>query len=203
MMLKVGITGGIGSGKTTVCKILELWGIPVFYSDARAKDLMQTDLKLIEDIKASFGESVYFENGQPDRKRLASIVFNDEHKLKKLNSLIHPAVFRDFDQWALQQKAPYVVKEAAILFESGSYKDCDFVIAVIAPSDIRIKRVMDRDKVTETEVRKRMANQLSDEEKKERSDFIVFNDESHLLIPQVLSIHQHLLNSGKAGNDRR
>ncbi|KAA8486367.1 dephospho-CoA kinase [Arcticibacter tournemirensis] len=202
-MLKVGITGGIGSGKTTVCHLFELQGIPVFYADDRAKLLMNTDLVLVNSIKEAFGESVYLEDGRLNRKELARVVFNNAGLLEKLNSLVHPAVFRDFDSWSLKQKSPYVLKEAAILFESGSDKDCDFTILVTSPPDIRIRRVISRDKVSEEEVKKRMDKQLSDEKKIELADFIIRNDERELLIPQVINLHHKLLelSSVKTAND--
>jgi len=193
-MLKIGITGGIGSGKTTVCKVFQLQHIPVFYADTQAKIIMQTDLQLVADIKDAFGKDVYSPGGVLNRSMLAALVFSDEEKLKKLNSLVHPAVFKAFDKWVAQQEAPYVMKEAALLFESGSYKDCDYTILVKAPQRLKIARIMERDKVSESDVLKRMSKQLSDEEKELRSDFIILNDEQQMLIPQVLDLHEKLLN---------
>ncbi len=192
-MLKVGITGGIGSGKTTVCQLFELLGIPVFYADTRAKYLMATDEVLINDIKAAFGNDMYPEDGLLDRRRLASIVFNDDLQLEKLNSVVHPAVFRDFAVWSARQKAPFVLKEAAILFESGSDKDCDYTIVVTSPLVLRIDRVMSRDNVSAEEIKKRMDKQLNDDEKIKLADFVLLNDEQQLLIPQVLALHKQLL----------
>ena len=193
-MLKIGITGGIGSGKTTVCKVFQLQQIPVFYADSQAKIIMQTDQQLINSIKAAFGSDVYSAEGILNRSRLAAIVFSDEEKLKKLNSLVHPAVFRAFDKWVEQQNAPYVMKEAALLFESNSYKDCDYIILVKAPQHLKIARIIERDAVPESDVLKRMNKQLSDEEKELRSDFIIYNDEQQMLIPQVLALHEKFLN---------
>jgi len=193
-MLRIGITGGIGSGKTTVCKLFELQGIPVFYSDAQARTAMNTDLDLADGIRQTFGKDIYFENGLLDRKKLASIVFSDDSKLKELNALVHPAVFRRFHIWSAEQTSPYVLKEAAILFESDSYKDCDGIILVKAPLDLKIARVIKRDAITKQEVLNRMEKQLSDEEKLKLSDFIIENDEKQLLVPQVLKLHQQLLN---------
>ena len=193
-MLKIGITGGIGSGKTTVCKVFQLQHIPVFYADTQAKIIMQTDLQLVADIKDAFGKDVYSPGGVLNRSMLAALVFSDEEKLKKLNSLVHPAVFKAFDKWVAQQEAPYVMKEAALLFESGSYKDCDYTILVKAPQRLKIARIMERDKVSESDVLKRMSKQLSDEEKELRSDFIILNDEQQMLIPQVLNLHEKFLN---------
>ncbi|MDB5109130.1 MAG: dephospho-CoA kinase, partial [Mucilaginibacter sp.] len=148
-MLKVGITGNIGSGKTTVSKMFELLGIPVFYADDAAKSIMVTDELLVAGIKLAFGAAAYFNDGSLNRKHIAGIVFNDEQQLAKLNALVHPAVFRAFDNWAKQiENAPYVIKEAALLFESSSYKMCDKTILVTAPLETRIKRVMQRDSIT-------------------------------------------------------
>jgi dephospho-CoA kinase len=144
-MLKIGITGNIGSGKTTVSKLFELIGIPVFYADDAAKILMVTDEVLIAGIKQTFGAESYLDDKTLNRKHIADIVFNDETQLAKLNALVHPAVFRAFDKWAeeeLKDDVPYVLKEAAVLFESSSYKFCDKTIMVTAPLELRIKRVM-------------------------------------------------------------
>ncbi|HEY0176398.1 MAG TPA: dephospho-CoA kinase, partial [Pedobacter sp.] len=170
-----------------------LLGIPVFYADTRAKCLMATDKVLINDIKGAFGNDIYNKDGILERKRLASIVFNDDLLLEKLNSLVHPAVFRDFAVWATMQKAPFVLKEAAILFESGSDGDCDYTIVVTSPRMLRISRVMSRDNVSAEEVEKRMDKQLNDDEKIRLADFVLLNDERQLLIPQVLSLHKQLL----------
>ena len=192
-MLKVGITGGIGSGKTTVCKVFELQGIPVFYADTEAKAVMQSDTQLIDEIKQAFGNDIYA-GGILDRPKLASIVFNNEERLKMLNSLVHPAVFRAFDSWLRMQNAPYIVKEAALLFESGSYKDCDYTVLVKSPYQLKVNRVMARDFVSEAEVVKRMNKQLSDEEKEKLANFTIENDEKQLVIPRVLRLHQQFLN---------
>src|SRR4051812_20297204 len=149
-MLKIGITGNIGSGKTTVSKLFELIGIPVFYADEAAKTLMITDDVLIAGVKQAFGDEAYFADGALNRKYIAGIVFNDEAQLANLNALVHPAVFRAFDSWVatMADDVPYVLKEAAVLFESSSYKFCDKTIMVTAPLDMRIKRVTKRDNIT-------------------------------------------------------
>lgn len=194
-MLKIGITGGIGSGKTTVCKFFELQRIPVFYADQQAKSIMHTDELLVDQISREFGADIYFSNGELNRSKLGALVFNDEEKLKKLNSIVHPAVFRAFDNWLNQQKnAPYVLKEAALLFESGSYKDCDFNLLITSPHNLKMSRIMQRDSVSEGEVLKRMNKQLSDAEKAPLSDFTINNDEKQLLIPQMLDLHNHFIN---------
>ncbi len=197
-MLKIGITGNIGSGKTTVSKLFELIGIPVFYADDAAKILMVTDEVLITGIKQTFGNQSYLDDKTLNRKHIADIVFNDETQLAKLNALVHPAVFRAFDAWAKQEVkdgVPYVLKEAAVLFESGSYQFCDKTIMVTAPLDLRVRRVMHRDNITQQEVLKREARQFTEEHKIKLADFIIKNDESELVIPQVLKLHQEFISS--------
>lgn len=193
-MLIAGITGGIGSGKSTVCRIFEVLEIPIFYADVVAKNVMSTDKILISGIRESFGDEAYSEAGQLNRKYLADIVFKDTKELEKLNALVHPAVFRAFDIWVSNHKnAPYVIKEAALLFESGSFKLCNYTILVKSPAELRIQRVMERDSVTESEVRLRMDKQFSDNKKEAMADFFVNNNEKELLVPQVLSLHQKFL----------
>ena len=192
-MLKIGITGGIGSGKTTVCRIFELLGIPVFYADAQAKLVMYTDEKLRDGIIHAFGFRSYLPDGSLNRKHIADIVFKDEGELSALNALVHPAVFRAFDHWALKQTAPYVVKEAALLFESGSDKMCDYTILIKTPDRIKIARVIERDHITEADIRLRMARQWTDEEKEKLADYILLNNEKLLLIPQVLALHERFV----------
>jgi dephospho-CoA kinase len=194
MMLKIGITGGIGSGKTTVCKVFELLGIPVFYADHVAKSIMQTDLQLKNEILIAFGPQSYSIDGLLNRSYISSIVFKDELQLRRLNSIVHPAVFRAFDQWiANHSDAPYVLKEAALLFESESYKMCDLSILVISPEDIRIRRVIARDHISKDEIMLRMKRQFTDEQKMKFADQVLINDESCLLIPQILLLHQQFL----------
>lgn len=198
-MFKVGITGGIGSGKTTVCKIFEVLGIPVFYADSAAKAIMNTDQALVAGIKAAFGNEAYHQDDALNRKYLAKIVFNDDAELARLNALVHPAVFRAFEVWAKNQHAvPYVLKEAALLFESGSNKLCDKMILVTAPQELKIKRVIERDAITATEVLSRMSKQFTDEQKSSLADFAVINDENQLLIPQVLKLHEQFLSLSRA-----
>ena len=194
-MLKVGITGGIGSGKTTVCKMFEKLGIPVYYADDRAKYLMQHEHFLIDQIKKNFGDDVYV-NGTLDRKVLASKVFNDKAKLDLLNSLVHPAVFRDTERWIEEQKekkVPYVLKEAALLVETGSYKALDKLIVVTAPINMRIQRVTERDNTDTEEVLARVRNQLPEEEKVKLASFIISNNNGlNELEQQVLKIHHEM-----------
>jgi len=190
-MLKVGITGGIGSGKSTVCSIFESLGIPVFKADDESRRLVNEDAAIQKQIIALFGKEA-MPNGKPDRKLIASLVFNNPEKLKALNNIIHPGVRDSFSKWASQQTTAWVIEEAAILFESGAYKTLDAVIVVTAPEELRIKRVMARDGITETLVRDRIKNQMSEEERKQRATFIIENDEKQMLTPQALTIFKAL-----------
>jgi dephospho-CoA kinase len=193
-MLKIGITGNIGGGKTTVSKIFEVLGIPVFYADDAAKKVMAEDTILIDELKKAFGAEAYFSDGTLNRKHIASIVFNDDAQLAKLNSIVHPAVFRAFDTWTGQVKnAPYVIKEAALLFESSSYKMCDYSVMVTAPLELRIQRVVQRDGLTRADVESRNAKQFSEEKKIQLADHVIRNDDTELVIPQVLELHRKFL----------
>ncbi|GAB3934081.1 dephospho-CoA kinase [Mucilaginibacter myungsuensis] len=197
-MFKVGITGNIGSGKTTVSKVFELLGIPVFYADEHSKLVMVQDQELIDGVKAAFGSESYFDDGTLNRKHIAEIVFNDADELAKLNALVHPATFRAFDHWLTQQgNVPYVMKEAAILFESGSYKLCDRSLLVSAPLELRIQRILKRDNITREQAEARDAKQFSEEKKKAMADDLIINDDTQLVIPQVLALHQQYLKLSK------
>jgi dephospho-CoA kinase len=195
VMLKVGVTGGIGSGKSTVCKIFEELGVPVYYADDRAKYLMQHEHYLIDQIKKNFGDEVY-ENGKLNRTLLAEKVFNNKPKLDLLNSLVHPAVFRDTERWIDEQEAKgvrYGIKEAALLVETGSYKTLDKLIVVTAPIHMRVNRVSQRDNVSLDTVMLRVRNQLPDEEKIKFADFVIVNDRDiNHLHQQVLQINEQL-----------
>ncbi len=179
--LIAGITGGIGSGKTTAAKFFEEMGVPVYNSDVRAKLIQNEDPEVKAQIIALFGPKAYNDSGL-NRAHIAQQIFNNKEQLNQLNSIVHPAVFRDFDHWKLQQTSNIVMKEAAILIESGSYKDCDIVISVLVEKEKRITRTMERDHLTREEVLKRINNQISDEERLEKSDFIIDNngDLAHL-----------------------
>lgn len=193
MVLKVGLTGGIGSGKSTVAKVFELLGIPVYYADAASKRLYHTDKELMANLKKHFGDDIYT-NDQLNRTKLASIVFNAPEKLQLLNKLVHPPTIRDAEEWMKNQTTDYIIKEAALLFESGSVAGLDYVIGIHAPKHIRIKRVMDRDGVSREEVIARMNRQIDETIKMRLCDFVITNDEQLLVIPQVIELHQQLLN---------
>ncbi|PST81944.1 dephospho-CoA kinase [Pedobacter yulinensis] len=190
-MLKVGVTGGIGSGKTTVCRIFEVLGVPVFYADAQAKSLMTSDPLLIAGLRNAFGAESYDASGALNSKHIAGIVFNSEAELARLNALVHPAVFRAFESWVakVDPQVPYVLKEAALLFESGSYRLCDRNILVTAPLEVRIARVMARDLSTRDAVLARIARQLDDASKEKLADFVIRNEEDTPLIAQVMELH--------------
>ena len=188
----VGLTGGIGAGKSWVANVFRTLGIPVYDSDTRAKELYTESNALKEQMIAHFGHEVYTGNGI-NRKFLSQIVFNDPKELQVLNSLVHPLLQRDFEQWTSQQKAPYVIREAAILIESGGQTFCDEVILVTAPLNVRISRVMQRDSVNKKAVEARIANQLSDSDRKKYATFEVSNNGVDSVITQVLAIHHGLI----------
>lgn len=192
--LKIGITGGIGSGKTTVCRIFEAMGIPVYYADERGKALMTEDSILRKSISDLFGEAAYLPDGSLNRPFIAARVFSDKAKLAGLNALVHPAVLADGELWhARQKKAPYTLKEAALLFESGSHELLDLIIMVYAPLDLRLARVMQRDGVTKEAVEARMKHQLPEAEKMRHSDFVIVNDGTRSLVEQVWEVHRRLV----------
>lgn len=193
-MLKIGLTGGIGSGKTTVAKVFETLGIPVYYADTATKRLMHSDPQLKASIIKNFGEASY-KNGMLDRKYIAAIVFNNEEKLALLNSLTHPVTIADADHWISQQTSPYIIKEAALLFETEAGKHLDLFIGVSAPLKLRIERVMKRDGASEEEVINRINRQMNEEEKMRRCDFVIMNNNEELIIPQVLALHNKFIQS--------
>jgi dephospho-CoA kinase len=191
-LLRIGITGGLGSGKSTVCHIFRFIGVPVYEADLAARRLMQEDESLQQSIRETFGAESY-ENGVPNRTYLARVVFGNAAKLQELNQLVHPAVFRDFELWCAAQQAPYAIKEAAIIFESGSQRQLHGVVAVLAPTELRIQRAMQRDGADRAATERRMAHQLPQEILTQKSQHLIFNDGSHPLIPQVLELHQRFL----------
>lgn len=190
-LLKIGITGGIGTGKTIVSEIFHLLGVPVYNADERGKWLLSNNEKVKEGLLKIFGEEA-FQNHVLNRSFISQQVFNDKSKLKMLNELVHPAVGKDFVHWLEgKEKYPYVLKEAALLFEAGSYKDLDKVIVVSSPEDLRIRRVLQRDpQRTEGSLKKIMKEQMDEEEKLKKADYIIYNDEKNLLIPQVIRLHK-------------
>ncbi len=191
-MYRVGITGGIGSGKSLVCGLLELFGVPVYYADLEARRLMNEDVELRSALKAEFGDGIY-KGGELDRIAMGSRVFGEPRLLEKINQMVHPIVRKDFDNWSKAcENVPYVVEEAAILFESGAVKQMNMSVLVYAPIALRIQRVMDRDGLSSDEVKKRMSYQLDEEEKKRRADSVIINDETSLLLPQIVSLHEEI-----------
>ena len=197
MALLVGLTGGIGSGKTTVAKVFETLGVPVYYADEEAKKLMNKDEGLRNKIIAHFGEAIY-EKGLLKKEVLGGIVFKDAEKLKLLNSLVHPATIAHAERWHKLQTTPYVIKEAALLFESDAWKYIDYSVGVKAPESLRLQRSMQRDNQSAENIQARMQKQMNEEEKIKRCDFVLVNDEKQLLVPQILELHTKLLElSGK------
>lgn len=191
-MLKVGLTGGIGSGKSTVAKIFQTLGIPVFDADAVAKSIMHTNTSVKAGVIEAFGEAAY-RDGELNRKFIADIVFKDPFQLEILNSIVHPATMQAAEEWFQQQEAPYVIKEAALLFEAGSAAGLDLIIGVTAPQHVRIHRVMQRDSVGRQEVLTRMGRQIEDTIKMRLCDVVIKNDGVQALLPQVLALHEDLL----------
>ena len=181
---KIGITGGIGSGKSVVSDLLRLQGIPVYNADTASKSLLVTDEKLISSLKVLLGEDIY-QGGVLDKKRMASLIFSDKELLEKVNALIHPAVIADFERWANRQKASLLACESALIFESKMNSLFDAVVMVYAPESVRLRRAMLRDTATEEQVKSRIQNQLSDEVKKSISDYVIVNDDKQALLPQL------------------
>jgi dephospho-CoA kinase len=191
-LLKLGLTSGIGSGKSTVAKVFETLCIPVYYADDAAKELMNTNDELKQQIIHHFGKEAYT-NEKLDRKYLAQKVFNNPAQLNLLNSIVHPATIQAANNWFAKQTSPYCIKEAALIFESGSQKDLDYVIGVYAPTALRIQRVINRDNITSQEMQQRMDKQINETIKMRLCDFVVVNDEQQLVIPQVIELHKKIL----------
>ena len=193
MALTIGITGGIGGGKSIVCKVFSTLGIPIYNADHRAKFLMNNDQELKKQLIELFGENAYKDN-QLNRKYIAKIVFENKDKLEQLNAIVHPAVGNDTQEWYQKnQDKKYLLKEAALIFETNGQKMLDKVITVAAPKELRIARVMKRDQITREEVIKRMNNQMPQEEKIKLSDYVIHNDGIQPVIPQIWKIHQNSL----------
>ena len=191
-MIKVGLTGGIGSGKSTVAQIFEVLGIPVFYADFEAKKIMNEDEELKKQIIKHLGDESY-SDGNLNRSYIASLVFSDKERLNLLNSLTHPATMKAGDAWMNNQTTPYAIHEAALVFEANVNKRLDYVIGVYSPEPLRIKRVMERDNLTAEEIRQRINQQMNEDEKMKLCDFVLVNDEQQLLMPQVLKLHEKLI----------
>jgi dephospho-CoA kinase len=191
-MLKIGLTGGIGSGKSAVAAIFNVLGTPVFDADREAKVLMETNEELALSIKNLFGKDSYLE-GKLNRPYVANIVFNDPFRLEQLNALVHPATISAANNWMHKQIAPYIIKEAALLFEAGTVANLNYIIGVYAPEHIRILRTMERDNATREQTLARMSRQINEEIKMKLCDFILVNDEKQLLIPQVLRLHEKFM----------
>jgi dephospho-CoA kinase len=197
--LKLGVTGGIGSGKTSVCKVFTVLGIPVFSTDRIAREIMDGDENIIRQINSIAGRDMY-SNGALDRMALASLIFNNSSLLEKVNSLVHPLVFERFSGWEKNQTSPYVIMEAAILFESGASKLVDKIVTIVAPEEERLSRVTQRSKLSRHQVLERMMNQMNDEARIKLSDYVIYNSENDMIIPAILAIHDDILKKLKYFN---
>lgn len=197
MTFKVGITGGIGSGKSTVAQVFSTLGVPVYYADDAAKHIMNVDTEVKQAIMAIFGEEVY-EGGTLQRKALSAKVFNDKNKLAQLNAIVHPATIRFGNEWLARQTYLYAIKEAALLFETGTAAQLDFIIGVYAPDTLRIHRVMERDNVSMELVKQRMEKQIQEQIKMRLCDAVIINNDQEMVIPQVLALHEQLLERAQA-----
>ncbi|HBC79454.1 MAG TPA: dephospho-CoA kinase [Bacteroidales bacterium] len=194
--LKLGVTGGIGSGKTTVCKVFGVLGIPVFSADEEAKKLLDTDKDIQIEINRLAGMDL-FSSGKLDRPVLAKIIFNNRHLLEKVNSIIHPAVFRSFGDWFYKQDSPYSIMEAAILFESGADRFMDRIVTVVTPLEERIERLVKGNRFSRDQVIERIKNQIDDESRVKLSDFVIYNSENNMIIPAIIGIHEEMLKLSK------
>jgi dephospho-CoA kinase len=194
---KLGVTGGIGSGKTSVCRVFDVLRVPVFSADREAREIMENDIEVMSSLNTITGKDLYV-TGSLDRVELASIIFNDRAILEKVNLLVHPIVFNRYCKWALVQKVPYVIMEAAILFESGASKYVDRVATVVAPVEQRVKRVIHRNKLSREQVVERIKNQMDDEMRIKLSDYVINNSENDMIIPAILKIHDDILNLTKS-----
>jgi dephospho-CoA kinase len=191
-MLKIGVTGGIGAGKSLICRVFSVLGVPVYDADSRAGRIMNDDPSMHQRLMAAFGAGIFSE-GRPDRKALAGLVFDDPNALQKLNEIVHPAVREDFISWLEgHNHFPYIIKEAAILFETGTYTELDSVILVTAPEELRLRRIMRRDGESEESIRKRMTSQWPDEKKAALAGQVLRNDDTVALIPAILRLHSDL-----------
>lgn len=192
-MMKVAVTGGIGSGKSVVCSVFNKMGIPVFNADFEAKQIVNYNETIKQKLIALFGADIYQQNGTIHRKKLADIIFNDKIALQNVNAIIHPAVYKAFQNWANIQKAPFVIQEAAIVFENGHTDRFDKIITVAAPIELKVERCIKRDGISKELVLERMKNQLPDDYKIEHSDFVVVNDNKQMILPQIIEIYNKLV----------
>jgi dephospho-CoA kinase len=190
--IKLGVTGGIGSGKTTVCRIFSVLGIPVFSADEEGKRIQDTDPEIKRQINSVVGRDLYL-TGTLDRTALASLIFNDRNLLEKINSIVHPVVFGNFREWAAKQESPYSIMEVAILFESGAFRMMDRILTIITPVEERIQRIIKGNKLNREQVIERIKNQIDDASRLEKSDFVIFNSENDMVIPAVLAVHKDML----------
>lgn len=197
--MKLGVTGGIGSGKTSVCRVFNVLGIPFFSADEDARKIMDSDKMIIEKVKAIAGKDVY-SSGSLDRIEFARLIFNDENLLKEINAVVHPIVFEHFKIWEKSTSAPYVIMEAAILFESGGSELVDRTVTVVAPVEERIERVVRRNRLTREQVLDRIKNQMEDKEKIRLSDYVIYNSENEMIIPSIFKIHEEILSLTKTSN---
>ena len=195
-MKKIGITGGIGSGKSTICKVFESFGVPVYYADQEAKNIYSKNKDLKDKVIDLFGNDIYLQSGEINREKLAEIVFSDKNKLEALNRIVHPAVAEDFNNWCSNQEKnnSYIIKEAALLIESGSYKQLDYLFYVSAPLEERINRVVKRDNTSAVNVKARINNQKSEKENISYADLVLLNDNNTLLLPELIAIHKRMVN---------
>jgi dephospho-CoA kinase len=192
--MRLGVTGGIGSGKTSVCRVFNVLGIPVFSADSEARIIMEADLRVISAIKSIGGRNIY-SDGVLNREELAKLMFNNNEILKKVNHAVHPVVLEQFGKWEKLQVEPYVIMEAAILFESGAGNLMDRILTVVAPIEERIDRVVKRNTLTREQVMDRIKNQMDDEEKIKKSDYVIDNSDTMMIIPAILEIHEEIINN--------
>ena len=197
--MKIGVTGGIGSGKTSVCRVFNVLGIPVFSSDAVARRIMDSDDEIIEKVKTIAGKDVYF-SGTLDRAKLAGIIFNNASLLEEINKIVHPVVFEQFNIWVNSVSAPYSIMEAAILIESGASKLVDKIATIATPEEERLSRVTLRSRLSRHQVMERMKNQLDDETRIKLSDYVIYNSENDMIIPAIIRIHEDILINLKTVN---
>jgi dephospho-CoA kinase len=193
---RLGVTGGIGSGKTSVCRVFSILGVPVFSADASARDLMESESKIRNGVNAIAGSDLYHD-GSLDRKELARLIFGNKSFLERVNALVHPEVFKRFNDWCTRQESPYVIMEAAIIFESGAWELLDRIAIVTAPAGERITRVMKRNNLSEEQVLERMNSQAAEEDLIRRSHYVIKNGENDMIIPAILKINEEILNQIK------